>query len=235
MFLFYSVRGRKQLPSLLWQKDPFQCLFCSLTSLIFRISPRELWVLSFLSVSWGGSSVSPPSDNTDLVRPHPALFSLTPASFPLQAPAVTLQEAFLLCHYLKTLLEAPPNHVDKAHGECGSSWLFARPPVGLPECPSLLITVALPVLLHSSPCPSNWTTLRIPCHLLFWGTQSSHMCPVGIFSTSGPTLRLSPPSICLRRSVSSKTSPFRPGLFMLSLWPWTSALWTYYWFLTPVF
>ena len=65
--------------------------------------------------------------------------------------AVTLIGVFLLIQCLKTLLETPTNLADKAHRKSGSSWLVSMPPAYLSEHPSLLLTVALPVLLHSSP------------------------------------------------------------------------------------
>lgn len=84
MFIFYSVRGRKQLPWPLWRKDPFQSLFCSLTPLVFRISPHELWVLFFLRVSC--ELLRSPLQTTQASSsPLTAFFSHTSASFPFLA------------------------------------------------------------------------------------------------------------------------------------------------------
>lgn len=91
MFIFYSMKGRKQLPWPLGQKDPFQSLFCSPTPLIFRISLRELWVLFFLRVSCGGCSGSPLQMTLASSSPLTAFFSHTPASFPpLASPGLPL-------------------------------------------------------------------------------------------------------------------------------------------------
>lgn len=172
MFIFYSVRGRKQLPWPLWQKDPFQSLFCSLTPLVFRISPHELWVLFFLRVSCGLLR-SPLQTTQASSSPLTAFFSHTSACFPFLASPGSPRSLSLKLfsrvivsrHYWKlpqTLQMRSMVNVGLPGFSAGLLAAFQNVQVSKSTCHSGF--ASSPSLFAPNPlcCPSNLTSLRIP-------------------------------------------------------------------------